>query len=375
MRTHVVLPVGLAVTLLGVGGLAATQEVSRQSWRAAAEDYTLVFPRDHASHPEYRIEWWYYTGNLEASDGRRFGYQVTFFRVGIDQEPVNPSRWAVRDLHMAHLAVTDVSAGRHFVAERLNRAGVGWAGARTDRLEVWNEGWTLEQDGSSHVLTVMSDRDEFGVDIRLEANQVPVLHGANGFSQKGSQVGNASHYYSLTRMRTTGRLVSDRETIEVEGSSWMDHEFGTTFLEPTQQGWDWLSLQLDDGTDLMVYLLRQQDGSRDTHSSGTLVDSQGDIVALGVDDYRLIPGRTWSSPTSGARYPVEWRLEIPSVALELEIRAAVDAQELHTEQSTGVTYWEGAVDVVGTRTGHPVRGRGYLELTGYAGVPMSEVLR
>ena len=375
MRTHVVLPVGLAVTLLGVGGLAATQEVSRQSWRAAAEDYTLVFPRDHASHPEYRIEWWYYTGNLEASDGRRFGYQVTFFRVGIDREPVNPSRWAVRDLHMAHLAVTDVSAGRHFVAERLNRAGVGWAGARTDRLEVWNEGWTLEQDGSSHVLTVMSDRDEFGVDIRLEANQVPVLHGANGFSQKGSQVGNASHYYSLTRMRTTGRLVSDRETIEVEGSSWMDHEFGTTFLEPTQQGWDWLSLQLDDGTDLMVYLLRQQDGSRDTHSSGTLVDSQGDIVALGVDDYRLIPGRTWSSPTSGARYPVEWRLEIPSVALELEIRAAVDAQELHTEQSTGVTYWEGAVDVVGTRTGHPVRGRGYLELTGYAGVPMSEVLR
>ena len=373
--TLAALSIGLAVTLLGVAGVAGMQEVSPQFWRAAAEDYTLVFPRDHASHPDYRIEWWYYTGNLEASDGRRFGYQVTFFRVGIDREPVNPSRWAVRDLYMAHLAVTDVSAGRHLVAERLNRAGVGWAGARTDRLEVWNEGWKLEQDGRSHVLTAMSDRDAFGVDIRLAADGAPVMHGTNGFSQKGSQVGNASHYYSFTRMRTSGRLTIDRETIEVEGLSWMDHEFGTTFLESTQQGWDWFSLQLDDGTDLMVYLLRQQDGSRDAHSSGTLVDAQGGIVALGADDYRLVPGRIWSSPTSGARYPVEWRIEIPSVALELEVRAAVDAQELHTEQSTGVTYWEGAVDAVGTRAGHPVAGRGFLELTGYAGVPISEVLR
>ena len=373
--TGAMLSIGLAVTLCGVGVVAGMQEVSPQFWRAATEDDTLVFPRDHASHPDYRIEWWYYTGNLEASSGRRFGYQVTFFRVGIDREPVNPSRWAVRDLYMAHLAVTDVRAGRHVVAERLNRAGVGWAGARTDRLEVWNEGWKLEQDGSSHVLTVMSDRDAFGVDLRLDAGKAPVMHGNNGFSQKGSQVGNASHYYSLTRMRTSGRLTLDGETIAVEGLSWMDHEFGTTFLEPTQQGWDWLSLQFDDGTDLMVYLLRQQDGVRDPHSSGTLVDSQGGTVVLGVDDYQLVPGRTWSSPTSGAHYPVEWHLEIPSVALELEVRAAVDAQELHTERSTGVTYWEGAVDAVGTRDGQPVRGRGYLELTGYAGVPMSEVLR
>ena len=176
-------------------------------------------------------------------------------------------------------------------------------------------------------------------------------------------------------MRTSGRIILDGTPIEVDGLSWMDHEFGTSFLEPTQRGWDWFSLQLDDGTDVMVYVLRRQDGSPDPQSGGTVVDPRGGQMTLCREDYRLEPGRAWTSPTSGAQYPVEWQIEIPSAGLELAVRATIDAQELHTDQSTGVTYWEGVVDVVGTRFGRPVVGRGYLEMTGYAGQPMSEVLR
>ena len=346
-------------------------------WKQAAPSYVLEFPRDHASHPDYKIEWWYYTGNLRASDGRRFGYQVTFFRVGVERTPASPSRWAVRDLYMAHLALTDLDRRRHFVAERLNRAGVGWAGASPETLDVWNEDWRVALEGETHGIRAMATDpgNGFGVELSLTPVKPPVRHGRNGFSQKGSHAGNASHYYSLTRLRTAGQILVDGETLEVEGTSWMDHEFGTSFLEPSQQGWDWFSVQLDDGTDLMVYVLRQQDGGRDPRSSGTLIDPSDVVTPLRVGDYRLVPGRVWTSPTSGARYPVQWRIEVPGAQLALEVEAAVDAQELHTERSTGVIYWEGAVMVSGSRAGRPVTGRGYLEMTGYAGQPLSEVLR
>ena len=366
-------------TLLGSCGLLLGAQRSAPTapseWRNASPDRTLEFPRDHASHPEYRVEWWYYTGNLESDDGRRFGYQVTFFRVGIDPKPANPSLWAVRDLFMAHLAVTDLDRGRHLVDERLNRAGVGWAGARDDRLEVWNEDWRLTVDGRDHRLELESDDGRFGVQLRLVEDRAPVLHGEQGFSQKGSTQGNASHYYSLTRMPTSGTLRMDGKAIDVRGASWMDHEFGTSFLEPDQQGWDWFSLQLEDGTDVMVYQLRLRDGSVHPNSSGTVVTTTGDTRVLSAGDYRLEAGRVWISGTSEAHSPVEWRVGIPSARLDLEVRAAVDAQELHTAESTGVTYWEGAVVVSGTRNGEPIEGRGYLEMTGYAGQPMSEVLR
>ena len=371
-RVKLVLAVVLAVV---TPPESTVGQESDTGWAQAQAGRVFEFPADHASHPDHRIEWWYYTGNLEGVDGRRFGYQVTFFRVGIDRAPENPSVWSVRDLFMAHLAVTDLDRGQHLVSERLNRAGVAWAGARTDRLEVWNEDWRLEADDTSHLLRAMSDDGRFGVDLRLAADRPPVLNGRDGFSQKGLQPGNASHYYSLTRMETTGALRLEGETVSVAGLSWMDHEFGTTFLEPSQQGWDWFSLQLDDGTDVMVYVLRQQDGAVDVHSSGTLVRPNGQVVPLTAEDVELVPGREWVSPTSRARYPVEWVVGIPRESLRLEVRAAVDAQELHTEQSTGVTYWEGAVIATGTSNGEPVAGRGYLEMTGYAGRPMSEVLR
>lgn len=369
---------GAALLMAGVsaGGQEGGDGVNRSAWKAADPGYTLSFPRDHAAHPDHRIEWWYYTGNLRATDGRRFGYQLTFFRFGVDLQPVNPSRWAVRDLYMAHFAVTDIERSAHHVAERLNRAGIGWAGASTETLHVWNDGWSVtldEHDGRVHQLAA-SDDGGLAIDLRLDPAGPPVLHGVNGFSQKGAEVGNASHYYSLTRMRTTGSLLVDGEDVEVQGLSWMDHEFGTSFLEPAQAGWDWFSIQLDDGTDLMVYVMRRIDGARDPQSSGTLVLPDR-VSRLQVEDYRLTPGRRWTSPGSGAAYPVNWRIEIPPHGLDLEVTAAVDAQELETGRSTGVTYWEGAIDVRGARAGVAVTGSGYLEMTGYAGPPMSTVLR
>jgi predicted secreted hydrolase len=371
-------PAGRAAAVMPMqSGAAPAREaggaVTAAGWRQAGSGHAWRFPRDHGSHPEYRIEWWYYTGNLASDRGRRFGYQVTFFRVGVDLAPENPSRWAVRDLFMAHLAVTDLGTGRHLVAERLDRGGLGWAGAREGTLDVWNGDWRASLDGGGHRLEVI-DRS-FGVDLRLEPGKGPTLHGENGLSRKGPSAGNASQYYSMTRMPTTGRVRLDGEWVDVTGASWMDHEFGTTFLEPGQVGWDWFSLQLEDGADLMVFQLRRADGRPDDHSAGTWVDGGGAVTALQGRDVRLVPGRRWTSPASGAAYPVEWRVELPGRQASLAVTAALDAQELDTAASTGVTYWEGAVTVTGRIGSRQVRGRGYLEMTGYSGRPMSEVFR
>ena len=363
-----------AIALVAVSAMAQESgRVTSDGWRQAEIGYTLQFPRDHGSHPDYRIEWWYYTGNLSSDDGRRFGYQVTFFRIGVDPAPENPSRWAVRDLFMAHLALTDIGAGRHLMAERLNRGGVGWAGARAGTLDVWNGDWRAELDGTTHRLRAVDGA--FGVDLRLEPGKGPTVHGEDGLSRKGAQAGNASYYYSMTRMPTTGHLVVDGERVAVTGASWMDHEFGTTFLEASQVGWDWFSLQFDDGSELMVFQLRGADGEPDPHSAGTWVDAAGGATPLGAGEFTLVPGRRWSSPSSDAVYPVRWRIELPGRAVRLDISAAVDAQELDTEASTGVTYWEGAVTVRGQVGERAVSGRGYLEMTGYAGRPMSEMFR
>ena len=370
LRPAVLLWLIVAAALQGqTGGGPMTPD----GWRQAAPGYDWAFPRDHGSHPPYRIEWWYYTGNLEAAGGRRFGYQVTFFRVGVDPAPANPSRWAVRDLYMAHLALTDVAGGRHLTAERLDRGGLGWAGARTGTLDVWNGGWRAALDGGRHRLEARDG--DFGVELGLDPGKGPVRHGADGFSRKGPAAGNASYYYSMTRMPTVGRVLLDGEWLDVTGDSWMDHEFGTSFLEPGQVGWDWFSIQLDDGADLMVFQLRRSDGEPDEHSAGTWVSRDGVPSGLGRSDVSLLPGRRWTSPSSGAAYPVEWRVEVPGRQARFDVVAALDAQELHTDASTGVTYWEGAVDVSGQIGDRQVTGRGYLEMTGYFGQPMSEVFR
>jgi predicted secreted hydrolase len=342
----------------------ALQAVS--PWKQAAAGYTFAFPRDHASHPDYKIEWWYYTGNVKAADGRRFGYQVTFFRVGIDAAPANPSRWAVRDLFMTHLAVSDLRGGRYRYAERLSRGGPGMAGAEVDRYHVWNEDWTASLDPRGrHVLRAQDPKA--GIDLVLDPGKPPAINGVNGISQKGASAGNASHYYSMTRMPTRGSISVEGQRFEVSGDSWMDHEFGTSFLEPEQQGWDWLSIQLSDGRELMLYDLRRSGGSRDPRSSGTLVAADGRTTHLAVGDFSLTRGARMFRSANGATYPVAWTLAIPAQKIELQITTPLENQELDLGRSTGIAYWEGAIDVSGRSAGAAVTGHGYLEMTGYKG--------
>jgi len=360
----------------GVLGLLLIPSASAQSdgWRKAVAGYQFQFPRDHANHPDYKLEWWYYTGNVSASDGRAFGYQLTFFRVGVQQAPINPSRWAVRDLFLTHFAVTDIAGGRFHFAELLNRAGIGWAGAEIDRYRVWNESWeaSLDADGRHRL---QASAPGMAVTLRLDPGKAPIDEGINGLSEKGHTEGNASHYYSLTRMPTVGTLTLNGNVIQVRGLSWMDHEFGTSFLEERQQGWNWLALQLDDETEVMLYEFRRSDGTRDSHSSGSVIDRTGRRIPLRMADFSMEAGQGWTSARSGATYPIDWRLRVPDQRLDLRVRAAIPQQEFVTARSAGLTYWEGAVLVEGSRNGRPVAGRGYLEMTGYAGTGMSTVLR
>jgi predicted secreted hydrolase len=255
------------------------------------------------------------------------------------------------------------------VFDKLQREGAGWAGAATDKYAVWNGTWSARAngDGSHHVQA----RDQgVALDLTMTNTSRAMAHGRDGYSRKGGEPGNASAYYSLPRLVTQGTVDIDGKRYDVTGSSWMDHEFGSSVLEPDQVGWDWFGLQFDDGRELMLYQMRRRDGSRDPYSNGTLMNRDGSIVRLTRDQYTLEPLETWRSEVSGTSYPTRWRVTIPDQGLAFEVRAAMNNQELHTPRSTNVTYWEGAVDIV-----NGARGRGYAELTGYNGVALSEALR
>ena len=356
-------------------------------WREASPAYQYSFPRDHAAHPQNRIEWWYYTGNLETESGRRIGYQLTFFRLGVSRQPGNASRWALRDLYMTHFAISAIERTSFHSFERINRAGIGWAGAEAaDRnasgeesprlpftVRVWNEDWEARIEDGTH--TLRANEGGFVLDLRLTPSKPEVIHGENGLSQKGAAAGNASHYYSLTRLESAGRIVVDGESFDVGGHSWMDHEFGTSFLEDQQVGWDWFSIQLEDGRDLMLFQIRRGDGSIDPRSSGTLIEPNGAATHLNYEEFSLTPGPTWRSVNSGASYPTAWEIVLKRYGMRLNVSAAFDDQELRTPESTGVTYWEGSVAIEGESSNKRIRGRGYLEMTGYAGESMGTVLR
>ena len=246
-------------------------QTAGEQWRTAEPGYIFSFPRDHASHQPFKVEWWYYTGNLKTAGGREFGFQLTFFRTGIVYRPANPSRWAIRDLYLAHFAITDVDKKQFHYFERMNRGGIGWAGAGQDRYRVWNEDWEAGLDGNTHVLAARAEG--FALGLTLNPEKQEVAHGENGVSQKADPQGDSSHYYSLTRLDVTGRIQVEGLPYDVTGLAWMDHEFGSRFLEPAQIGWDWFSIQLDDGRDLMLLQIRRSDGSIDPHSTGTLVSA------------------------------------------------------------------------------------------------------
>ena len=328
------------------------------------------FPADYGPHLAYQTEWWYYTGNLETADERHFGYQLTFFRRGLtppDQQPDRASTWATDQVYMAHFALTDVGGREHQAFERFSRGAAGLAGAQSSPYRVRLEDWRVEEAGSG-VVRLRAAQDGMAVELLLAARKGPILQGDGGYSRKGPGPGNASYYYSQTRLDSSGTVQVGGARYPVQGMSWMDHEFSTSALAPEQVGWDWFALQMDDGSELMVFQIRRADGSVDPLSTGTLIAPDGSVRHLGRDDFEIRVDGGWRSPHSGATYPAEWTIEVPTAEMALEVAPYLADQELNVSY----TYWEGAVRVSGDRAGSAVSGSGYVEMTGYAH-PMQEL--
>lgn len=324
----------------------------------------FVFPADHGPHPEFRTEWWYYTGNLQTTNGRHFGFQLTFFRIALAPDMVvRASAWASRQAYMAHFALTDTGGRRFSAASRLSRAALGLAGAQAQPFKVWVEDWSAEGvAGDAVPVRLRAAEGDAALDLTLASEKPIVLQGERGLDPKGDEPGNASYYYSLTRMRATGRITIGGAGFEVRGLAWMDREWSTSSLGPELVGWDWFALQLGDGRDLMFYRLRRADGSADRFSGGRLVEADGRSRRLELGDVAIDERETWASPRDGTRYPSRWRIVIPSEALELDVIPRLADQELNL----AVRYWEGAVRVEGHARGRPILGAGYVELVGYA---------
>ena len=327
----------------------------------------LKFTDDHGPHPAFRSEWWYFTGNLEANDKRQFGYQFTIFRQSTSATEIeSASDWKTNQVYMGHVALTDVESGQFRSEERFSRAALGLAGGQDEPFKVWVENWATSGRSSTACrgcldIEIRVNATAFSFVLELKSEKPVVLHGDRGFSRKGDAPGNASHYYSLTRLATRGTVVMEGLSHQVSGSSWMDHEWSTSSLDADTAGWDWISLQLDDNREIMYYRLRGRDGGSRPASEGTFVDQAGVATRLHQQDVNFAPLRHWVSPDSGIRYPVEWKFEIPGRSLTLELTPLLDNQErLET-----FLYWEGAIIAHGSENGKPISGRGYLELVGY----------
>ncbi|MBR9990677.1 MAG: carotenoid 1,2-hydratase [Gemmatimonadetes bacterium] len=367
----------------------------------AIEPREFTFPRDHGPHPEFRTEWWYFTGNLTADDGTMLGYQLTFFRSALTDSASfvsagggDGSAWRARHAYMAHFAVTDGSRGQFHAAELFSRDAAGLAGALSNGsgsgvvsavvrqprlrngisdasagdvsgLHVWLHNWSaISLSYETLPLRLRAVDGNIAIDLVLEAGKPVVLQGDRGLSRKGAEPGNASYYYSLTRMPTFGSVRTRAGTWTVTGASWLDREWSTSVLSPGVTGWDWLSLQLSDFTELMMYRLRRDDRTVDPFSAATFVAADGSTLGFTADEFVMTPVTEWRSG-DGVSYPIGWRIEVPSLDLALDIMTPVPNQEL----DLAVRYWEGMVRATGTRDGRPVSGRGYLEMTGYAATP------
>ena len=330
----------------------------------AMEPRAFAFPGDHGAHDGYGTEWWYFTGNLTGDRGNPFGFELTFFKIGLPgADATRESRWATDTIWMAHFALTDVGAGRFIADERLSRGALGLAGATLEPYRVWVEDWSAAGDfrtGAGTVRLSAASADA-AIDLELTGFERIVLQGEQGLDRKGPEIGNASYYYSAPRLAVTGTIRSADAAEGVTGFAWMDREWGTSALSPGVRGWDWFALRLDDGRDLMFYRLRHADDSASPFSGGTLTDVAGISRRLNLADVELESTEVWQSPASGVTYPVAWRMRVPDTDLELSITPALRDQELRLS----VRYWEGAIDIVGRSAGVEIRGRGYLELAGY----------
>jgi predicted secreted hydrolase len=328
--------------------------------------FDFTFPRDHGPHFDFQTEWWYYTGNLQADSGDRFGYQLTFFRRGLTPgAPADPTGLTTNQIYFAHFALSDVANGTHRGVERFSRGAGGLAGATGEPFRVWLEDWSAEAlnaDGSA--VRLIARNPEIALDLTLRAVKPIIAHGERGLSAKSDEPGNASYYLSFTRMATEGTMTVGGRSVRVAGESWFDHEWSTSVLGPNAVGWDWFSLQLSDGRELMLFLVRLETGGVEAVSGGTLVERDGSLRPVKLSDFSLEPsGATWTSPVTQAVYPLGWRVRVPSAAIEVMVEPFFPAQEMQLS----VNYWEGAVRVSGVSGGQPVTGQGYVELTGYLG--------
>ena len=330
-----------------------------------SEPRELSFPRDHASHDEFRSEWWYFTGNLDAADGRHFGFELTFFRLGLAPANAEPraSAWATKQVWMANFTITDVRGGRFLSAERFARGALGLAGAMAPPFRVWVQDWSVvgNADGRSAELALRAKDERFAASLALEAIAPIAAHGDRGFDVKGPEAGNASLYYSFPRLSAHGSIELDGTSVDVSGTAWMDREWSTSALSSGVVGWAWFGLQLSDGRELMFYRLRQSDGTANRYSAGSLIERDGTITRLRVDDVESQPIAYWTSERTHVTYPLAWRISVPTQGLALSVEPYLEDQEI----DRAVRYWEGAVRVSGTAHEAPIEGQGYLELAGY----------
>ncbi|KAA0225812.1 carotenoid 1,2-hydratase [candidate division KSB1 bacterium] len=355
----------LALASVGRPTQADTREKqkSKASFIQALSPRAWQFPRDHGQHPEFRTEWWYFTGNLQSEDGRAFGYQFAIFRNALTPAPANrASAWAFRDGYVAHFGITDIAQRKFYYDQKIARGALQLAGASRDSLHAFVGDWSARGAGKLWQLQAASG---FGsIAFVLEHTTPPVLHGNNGLVQKGAQPGEASYYYSLPNLKTTGQLVLGADSARVSGASWMDHEFFTGVDSGEMAGWDWFSLHLSDSTAIMLYRLRRANGATSPFSAGTLILPGGATRHLSASEFEVEPGG-WrqSKIMPESKYPLAWKLRFADYALS--VTTPVENQELDTRQSTGVVYWEGYVNTTGTKAGRQVTGKGYLEMTGY----------
>jgi len=350
--------------------LAAVTSSLGQDWRSAMPGWHYEFPHDHHTHPEFRTEWWYFTGNLFDENGKRFGYELTFFREGIIpmmERVEERSRFVVNELKFAHFTITDVSGRKFRFDQKASRGAFDDAGFDRASVLVWIDDWSVQLNSAGDFQLMAASADA-ALDLTLAPQKPPIIHGENGVSLKATGEDHASHYYSATKLGSHGTIKLNGREIRVSGASWFDHEWASNRLAPHQVGWNWLCVQFTNDTELMLYQMRRDDGTIDPASSGTFVAADGSAAHLAARDFLMTSSAVWKSERTGVTYPVEWQIEIPSRQLRFKVRPVLNEQELAL---LPLIYWEGAVDISGSDRN--ATGVGYLELTGYAG-PLVETL-
>ena len=360
----------IVIALWGWTALVRADEpapATTETWQQAIAPWSWQFPRDHGAHPDFKTEWWYFTGNLQDAHARKFGYQLTIFRQGIQFTPVQTkSKWAVRDFYFGHFTISDIAAGQFHVAERVTRGALGEASAATDRMNVKLGPWTIQQKPGTESYRLSATDPAFALNLEVHPDKPLIYEGINGLSRKADGIGDASYYYSYPRLVTSGQLQIGAQSYTVTGTSWFDHEFSTSLLGKDQAGWDWFCIQLDSREEIMLYAMRDKSGAMDPNSEGTWIKTDGTSERLPPGTFTIAKLGTWTSPRSGAIYPSGWHILIPGHRADLTVTPALRDQELHLTRMGALDYWEGACTIDAQVGDTHTTGVGYTELTGYA---------